>query len=157
MNNDMSDMMKNLNNMLDENKIPDNFKDMLGSLMQNSDKNNNTDGATNNINNSNIDLNSVLKILRENSNNSSNDTNNKEKKVSDSSDDSSLGNIDINTILKMQEVIKSMNSESNSSRANLLRSLKPYLKQSRQEKVDQYIQLFNMEKVFKMLNNNGKS
>ena len=48
-----------------------------------------------------------------------------------------------------------MNSEQNSSRANLLRSLKPYLNHSRQEKVDQYIQLLNMEKVFEMLNNDG--
>ena len=124
MNNDMSDMVKNLNNMLDGNQIPENVKDMLSSLMQSTNK------------------------VESNSESSSKDTIN--------SSDSDFSNIDINTIMKMQEIIKSMNSETNSSRANLLRSLKPYLKPSRQEKVDQYIQLFNMEKVFKMLNNNGK-
>lgn len=124
MNNDMSDMVKNLNNMLDGNQIPENVKDMLSSLMQSTNK------------------------AESNSESSSKDT--------ISSSDSDFSNIDINTIMKMQEIIKSMNSETNSSRANLLRSLKPYLKPSRQEKVDQYIQLFNMEKVFKMLNNNGK-
>ena len=124
MNNDMSDMVKNLNNMLDGNQIPEIAKDMLSSLMQSTNK------------------------AESNSESSSKDT--------ISSSDSDFSNIDINTIMKMQEIIKSMNSETNSSRANLLRSLKPYLKPSRQEKVDQYIQLFNMEKVFKMLNNNGK-
>lgn len=129
MGNDMSDMMKNLNSVLNGNQIPDNVKDMLSSLIQNS-KNN-----TNNNNSASVD--------------SDQPTNN--------SADSEQSNIDINTILKMQELIKSMQSETNSSRSNLLRSLKPYLKPSRQEKVDQYIQLFNMEKVFKMLNNNGNS
>ncbi len=129
MGNDMSDMMKNLNSVLNGNQIPDNVKDMLSSLIQNS-KNN-----TSNNNSASVD--------------SDQPTNN--------SADSEQSNIDINTILKMQELIKSMQSETNSSRSNLLRSLKPYLKPSRQEKVDQYIQLFNMEKVFKMLNNNGNS
>lgn len=46
----------------------------------------------------------------------------------------------------------SMKSSSNDPRANLLKSLKPYLKESRKEKVDQYIKLFGMGKVFEMLN-----
>ena len=66
----------------------------------------------------------------------------------------SSNNIDMNTILKMQEIIKAMNSESHNSRSNLLRSLKPYLKQSRQDKVEQYIQLLNVEKIIKLFNDN---
>lgn len=124
MSNDMSDIMKNLNNMLNENKIPDNIKDMLGAFVKDS-------------------------------NNATSESYSEASKSNDSN--SSFSDIDINTIIKMQEIIKSMNSESNSSRSNLLRSLKPYLQPSRQEKVDQYIQLFNMEKVFKMLNNNEKN
>lgn len=162
MNNDMSDMMKNLNSMLEGNKIPDNVKDALGSLMKNSGNSTNTDSNLKKNNekaedsNSNIDLDSIIKILKNNTKSSPNSSSNNDNEYSKSSDNSSSNNIDINTILKMQEIVKSMNSESNSSRSNLLRSLKPYLKPSRQEKVDQYIQLFNMEKVFKMLNNNGK-
>ena len=34
----------------------------------------------------------------------------------------------------------------------ILLSLKPYLKNSRQEKVDQYVKLFNMSKVFEVIN-----
>jgi len=80
----------------------------------------------------------------DNSNSSTNSNNNND-----------FSNIDINTILKMQQIVKNINNEQSSSRVNLLRSLKPYLKPSRQDKVEQYIQLFNMEKVFEMMNHDG--
>lgn len=63
-------------------------------------------------------------------------------------------NIDVNTILKMKSVFEKMNS-SEDPRANLLRSLKPYLKESRKSKIDQYIQLFNMTKVMDIFKSNG--
>ena len=54
------------------------------------------------------------------------------------------------TMMKMKKIIDSMKESKNDPRANLLKSLKPYLKESRKEKVDQYIQIFGMEKVFEM-------
>lgn len=63
-------------------------------------------------------------------------------------------NIDIETMLKMKSIFEKMNSTED-PRANLLRSLKPYLKDSRKSKVDQYIQLFNMSKVMDILKPNG--
>ncbi len=71
-----------------------------------------------------------------------------------SNSNSSTPNIDIETILKMKSIFEKMNS-SEDPRANLLRSLKPYLKESRKSKVDQYIQLFNMTKVMDILKPNG--
>ena len=62
-----------------------------------------------------------------------------------------FGNIDINTIFKMQQIMSSLNNKENDSRTNLLMSLKPYLKESRKNKVDQYIQLMKMEKVFEIM------
>ena len=44
-----------------------------------------------------------------------------------------------------------MNQKKNDPRSNLLLSLKPYLKPSRKQKVDQYIQLFNMAEVLEAL------
>ena len=63
----------------------------------------------------------------------------------------------MNDMLKNNEVpdsIKSMlnNRSQNDPRANLLKSLKPYLKPSRKDKVDQYIKLFSMGKAFEILN-----
>ena len=49
----------------------------------------------------------------------------------------------------------SFKETSNDPRANLLRSLKPYLKDSRKEKVDQYIQIFSMGKIFENFNSLG--
>ncbi len=82
---------------------------------------------------------SIMNNLASSDNNSSNTS-------------SDTSNIDIDTMLKMKKVIDSMNKQQNDPRANLLRSLKPYLKQSRKEKVDQYIKLFSMGKVFEVLN-----
>ena len=90
-----------------------------------------------------------------NSNNSEQSQNSNNAANNTTTENSDIPNIDINTLLKMQEIMKAMNTEQSSSRANLLRSLKPYLKPSRQEKVDQYIQLLNMEKVIELLNNSG--
>ena len=62
---------------------------------------------------------------------------------------SSSNNIDFENILKMKSIIEKMNSKED-PRSNLLLSLKPYLKESRQGKVDQYIQLLNMSKILEV-------
>lgn len=63
-----------------------------------------------------------------------------------------FGNIDMNTILKIKQVMEKMNQKKNDPRSNLLLSLKPYLKPSRKQKVDQYIQLFNMGNMMENFN-----
>ena len=54
--------------------------------------------------------------------------------------------IDFETIMRMKTIIDKMNTKDD-PRSNLLQSLKPYLKDSRKSKIDQYIQLMNMSKV----------
>ena len=132
MSDNMSDMMKNLSNMLGGKEIPDNVKDIFSSMMNNSSNASNTSNVSSSSRSSNASGSST-------NSNTNND----------------FSNIDLNTIMKMQQIVKSINSEQSSSRVNLLRSLKPYLKPSRQDKVEQYIQLFNMEKVFEMMNHDG--
>ncbi len=94
-----------------------------------------------------------------NTNNSENSTNSSNTSSSNNSDASFenssnniFGNLDMNTILKLQQIMNSMNDKQNDSRTNLLMSLKPYLKESRKNKVDQYIQLMKMEKIFEIMN-----
>ena len=106
----MSEIMKKMNDMIKNNEIPDNIKNILNNMSSN------------------------------NNANSSSDTPNEQT-------DSSF-NIDMNTMLRMKSIIDSMNRSQNDPRSTLLRSLKPYLKPSRKEKVDQYIKLFSMGKVF---------
>lgn len=63
-----------------------------------------------------------------------------------------FGNIDMNTIFKIKQVMEKMNNNKNDPRSNLLLSLKPYLKPSRKQKVDQYIQLLNMGSIMENFN-----
>ena len=146
-NEDMSDVMKNFSNLLDGKEVPDNLKKILNNLkISNQDDSN--DSNTNNSS-GNIDPNMVNNIL--NMFNSSNENSG----TSNGSSSSGSSNIDIETILKMKTIIDKMNNTKNDPRANLLLSLKPYLKDSRKDKVEQYIKLLNMSKVIDVFNMNG--
>ena len=89
--------------------------------------------------------------MLKNGNNTSetNDTSNfnEDSGESNSSSDSS-NTIDFETIMKIKKIIDSMNNDSDPD-SKLLYSLKPYLRKSRQSKLDQYI---NLLKVSKMTN-----
>ena len=63
--------------------------------------------------------------------------------------------IDMETILKIKKVMDSMKETRNDPRANLLRSLKPYLKDSRKDKIEQYIQFLGIEKAFESFGSLG--
>lgn len=117
MSEDMSNIINQLNNMIQNNEIPSDIKNMMNSF------------ANSNNNFSNNDI----------------------QDVSSNSEDNTTAEFDINTIMKMKKIMDSMKSSKDDPRANLLKSLKPYLKESRKEKVDQYISIFNMGKVFEML------
>lgn len=118
--NDMSNIIKQLNNMMQNNEFPDNIKEAIGKFSASSNSSGN---------------------VKQSATNTSNTT--------DSPD------IDINTILKMKKIIDSMNANKDDPRSNLLKSLKPYLKESRQKKVDQYVQLFGLSKAFEMFGSMG--
>lgn len=91
-----------------------------------------------------------------NENNNSNDNNN--NNINNANNNTSnnnfdFSNIDMNTILKMQSIMSKMNN-SNDPRSNLLYSLKPYLREERKAKVDQYANLLNVAKLAELFNNN---
>ena len=102
---------------------------------------------TSNINSSNFDNSPNTNFTKDdNSNTSTLGENGK------SSENSSYPEFDINMIMKMKTIMDSMKTNKNDPRANLLKSLKPYLNKNRKDKIDQYIQLFNMSKVFEVIN-----
>lgn len=70
---------------------------------------------------------------------------------------------DINTILKIKNIMDNMNNN-NSTRNHLLYALKPYLEDTKKEKLEQYIKIANLLSVLdsidekhslKFLNNNN--
>ena len=123
----MSDVFDKLNNIAGQNNIS---PDMVNNLFNMLNKSNNKDSSNNTYDNS-YEPNS--------NNNSSNYTH-------ANNDSFNNSGIDFETIMRMKTIIDKMNTKDD-PRANLLQSLKPYLKDSRKSKVDQYIQLMNMSKV----------
>lgn len=121
----MSEMMNQINQMLKNNEIPNEIKNMMNQLSGNQ--------------NGSSDM-------------SSSHGSNQEQKNEEKKQGNGMPDFDINTMLKMKSIIDSMNQQKDDPRANLLMSLKPYLKSSRKQKVDQYIKLFQMGKVIEVLN-----
>lgn len=123
------------------------------SAMMNSSKNPETDSSNNSDNSTKSDnpsispetISNMIKMLGVNNSTNNGNTSNDENS-------SSMPNIDIETILKFKTVFDKMNSKDD-PRAKLLRALKPYLKESRKEKVEQYIQFFNISKVIDLFGN----
>ena len=88
-----------------------------------------------------------IKQMMNNFQNSSNNNN-----PNNSPNENSNGfNIDMNTIMKMQNIMNNMNNK-NDPRANLLYSLKPYLRDSKKEKLNQYVNLLNISKIADIMN-----
>ena len=141
--NQLKDMMNKgeLNDVIS--KIPPEMIQNFSSMMQNSNESN-----KNSSNTSTNQSNSSATSTNQNSTQSGN---------SNTWDNSNFNfnNIDMNTILKMKSVMEKMNLK-NDPRSNLLYSLKPYLREGKKEKLDQYANLLNVAKIADLLKNDNK-
>ena len=94
-------------------------------------------------------------MMSQTSSSSSSETNNTNSNTSSNSNSNlDFSNIDMNTILKMKSIMEKMDS-SDDPRSNLLYSLKPYLREERKQKVDQYANLLNVAKIAELLKNDN--
>ena len=156
----MDDLFANVKKMVDSGNIPDDIKQMMNNLQNSSNSSNNTSNSTGSNENRSPDLNNILsQVSPEMLNNLSNMLNSNNQSGQNSSQDrnnnnSGNFNIDMNTIMKMQSIMSQMNNK-NDPRANLLYSLKPYLRDSKKEKLDQYVNLLNISKIADMMNKNN--
>ncbi len=125
-NEDMSDIFDKLNNIAGQNNISPDMVNNLFTMFNSSNNGNNQNTNTN----------------------SSDNSSNQDYNTSTNNQNNPFGNsgIDFETIMRMKTIIDKMNTKDD-PRSNLLQSLKPYLKDSRKSKIDQYIQLMNMSKV----------
>lgn len=147
--------------------MSDNLADAFNSLKKMVDSGNipsEVQGIVNNLNNGNGDskqtLNSMLsQISPEMLNNfssmlQSNNSNNNGFNSSNNSSNNGF-NLDAETLMKMTSVINAMNQKNTPSN-NLLHSLKPYLRDSRKNKLDQYANLLNLTKIADIMKNDKK-
>lgn len=151
MDENMDNLFANMKKMIDNGNIPPEIQQMINNL-----QNNSQNSSNNSPNNSNIDINNILsQVSPEMINNLSSmlNTNNSSKNSTTNSNSKSQNNlnIDMNTILKMKSLMENMNNN-NDPRANLLYSLKPYLRDSKKNKVDQYVNMLNITKLAEFMN-----
>ena len=90
----------------------------------------------------------------ESNKNSTSDNNSSNSSPNNSSNVFDFSNIDMNTVMKIKSVMDKMNAKDD-PRTNLLRSLKPYLRDERKDKVDQYANLMNVAQIATLFNNNS--
>lgn len=159
-NNDINNI--DFNSIFDSFSSPNTSNNDISSSENSSQSNNNFfSNGSNSFSNSTFDNNSEGNSNSDNSSfgnigNFFNFFNSQNCSDNDNNDSSNpFGNIDIGTIMKMKSIMDKMKGSKNDPRSNLLRSLKPYLKPSRKEQVDKYIQLFGMTQVFDGMNNFG--
>lgn len=118
--------------------IINNFKNMMNN-------DSSSDNSSSNLNITPEMIGNLASVLKNNSSSESS---------ADSSDNnnSSSSNIDFETILKIKSIMETLNKK-NDPRSNLLYSLKPYLRESRQKKIDQYVNLFKITEVSNLFKN----
>lgn len=112
--NDMNEMFKKAQSMIQNNQIPDDIKKII----------NNFQNSSNNVSNNNQNNNS-------------------------------MPNIDVDTLMKMQNIMSKMKNSENDDMSKLLLSLKPYLRDGKKDKIDEYIQLIKMGKMTQLFETFG--
>ena len=152
MSNNMDDLFANVKKMVDSGNIPDDIKQMMNNLQNNSTPQPSRPSST--PQNSTPDLNNILsQVSPEMLNNIGNMLNSNNQSNQNSSQNGNF-NLDMNTIMKMKSIMENMNNK-NDPRANLLYSLKPYLRDSKKDKLDQYVNLLNVSKLAEFMNQNN--
>lgn len=118
-------MMKNIKNMVDNGNISEAISQISPEMIQN---------FQNMLNN-----------------NSSNNNQNNKENDSNSTHNFDFSKIDMNTMMKITSMLNNMNNKDD-PRTNLIYSLKPYLRDSKKEKIDQYANLLNITKMTDLFN-----
>ena len=144
-------------NMMKSGNVPPEVQNMMKSgnvppEMQNMIKNSNLSHGFNNVKNSdrNSDANNISSNYDSNNINRNNNSNvninsNKSSNVNN-------GGFDINTMMNIQKMMSMLNSKSDDDLTNLLFALKPYLRNEKKEKIDEYVKLFRMGKMAELWN-----
>lgn len=89
-------------------------------------------------------INNVMNMLKNNVNDTSGDSN-------ESSQNTSIPDIDMETILKIKTVMDKMKKNSNNPRAKLLNDLKPYLDNNKRNKLEQCMKIDKMIELLPLI------
>ena len=130
MDGDMNDILQKFNNILEDKDMSNNLKNILNNFSSSNSSNNSSEST--NTANINTDYN--------------NDSSEKKS-------NNVIPEFDINTILKIKKIMDSLNtSNKDDPRANLLLSLKPYLNETKKDKIDNYVKFLQFAKIIEVMN-----
>lgn len=134
----LSDLIQNIQAKMSSEEI--------NTIEENNQSNTNNEGnnTSNGLNSllNNLDLSSILGAFNNNGNNNSNTQNN-----------NPFTGIDPSFILKAQKIMSSVTRDD--PKKNLLLSLKPFLRQSRQDKINEYISMLTIINALEVFSDKG--
>lgn len=134
-----------------ENTNVDSMKEVISNLMNSSSNSNLTNNSKMPKNDIHFTTNNVDCTRQNASNTPSTKQENSSNCNASNFDTNSFNNMpDMETMMKIMSVMKNANKPSPSS--ELLKSLKPFLNETRKEKVDQYIKIIGVSKAFEAFN-----
>lgn len=164
MSEDMSNLIDTFKNILHNNEQNLNnntptSSDTDSSYANNNSQNNNTSSSVenNNLSISPEMISNIANMLKNTnfSNNNSNENNsnsqNSENSSSSYTNNQGSPSIDFETIMKIKSIMDTLNKKDD-PRSKLLYSLKPYLRKTRQDKLDQYVNLLKITQVTDIFN-----
>ena len=137
--------MNNIKNMVDSGNLQGAISQISPEMIENFSKMMNGQSVPNSGHSGNSTYESNL-----------NSANSNQSTVNSGNSGFDFSKIDMNTMMKMKSIMENMNNKNDPS-YNLLNSLKPYLRESRQEKVDQYANLLNFSKIAEAFNNSNNN
>ena len=146
-NNDFDELVKRAQTMINNNQVPPEIAAMMKNMNQNNINNSNQNNINNNSNQNNMNNNSQNNL----NNNIQNNMNTSNQNNINNNGKNNLNNSNQNNLNNLNNLIGSDNI------SNLLEALRPYMRDSKKEKIDEYIKLVKMGKaanLFNMLNNN---
>ena len=138
--NDMNEMFNKAKEMLANNQVPDEFKSIVSNF-QKSNYNNNYNPNPKQTNNNQKNYNTYSQMNN--------------RQTSSSNSNNSMPDIDMATLMKMQSIMSKMKSSDNDDMSRLLLSLKPYLRDEKKDKIDEYIKLIKMGRLTQVIESLG--
>lgn len=157
---ELFDLIQSIQSKLGDEQDTNNNSETIDETQKETDNTNATSSSSNNNSGGgfdlgglgsllkNIDIGSVLNMFGGNNNSNSGNQN---KTENNSGFD--LGSIDPSTILKFQRILSSMNKTD--PKKNLLLSLKPFLRKSRQDKLNEYITMLTIANALEIFGSKG--
>ncbi len=144
--------LNKLKDMMDKGQLNDVISQIPPDMIQNFSSMMNKQNGTNSSTQTKFQTQNYAKTGPKAQNQTQNQTQTQTNEYANNFD---FSQIDMNTIMKMKSVMEKLNN-SNDPRSNLLYSLKPYLREEKKEKLDQYANLLNVAKIADILKDTDK-